>query len=40
MPPSVAESLRQGNTVEASEFPEATILFTDVSLILNLSIIL
>uniref|UniRef100_A0A914N5X8 guanylate cyclase n=1 Tax=Meloidogyne incognita TaxID=6306 RepID=A0A914N5X8_MELIC len=29
MPPSVAESLRQGNTVEASEFPEATILFTD-----------
>nr|CAD2176536.1 unnamed protein product [Meloidogyne enterolobii] len=36
MPPSVAESLRQGNTVEASEFPEATILFTDIVTFTNI----
>jgi ferritin-like metal-binding protein YciE len=30
MPASVAESLRSGNPVEAKEFSEATILFTDI----------
>jgi hypothetical protein len=30
MPASVAESLRSGHTVEACEFPEATLLFTDI----------
>ncbi|KAI6234732.1 Soluble guanylate cyclase gcy-35 [Aphelenchoides fujianensis] len=36
MPATVAESLRQGNTVEASEFPEATILFTDIVTFTNI----
>ncbi|KAI6240430.1 Soluble guanylate cyclase gcy-35 [Aphelenchoides fujianensis] len=36
MPATVAESLRQGNTVEASEFPETTILFTDIVTFTNI----
>ncbi|KAI6206113.1 Guanylate cyclase [Aphelenchoides besseyi] len=36
MPASVAESLRQGNTVEASEFSEASILFTDIVTFTNI----
>uniref|UniRef100_A0A183C9R1 guanylate cyclase n=1 Tax=Globodera pallida TaxID=36090 RepID=A0A183C9R1_GLOPA len=36
MPPSVAESLRQGTTVEAAEFPDATVLFTDIVTFTNI----
>lgn len=36
MPPSVAESLRQGHTVEACEFSEATVLFTDIVTFTNI----
>lgn len=36
MPISVAESLRQGHAVEASEFNEATILFTDIVTFTNI----
>lgn len=37
MPPSVAESLRQGHTVEACEFSEATVLYTDIVTFTNIS---
>ncbi|KAI1724170.1 adenylate and guanylate cyclase catalytic domain-containing protein [Ditylenchus destructor] len=36
MPASVAENLRQGNTVEACEFSEATVLFTDIVTFTNI----
>ncbi|CAD5228978.1 unnamed protein product [Bursaphelenchus okinawaensis] len=36
MPPSVAESLRQGSTVEASEFQDSTVLFTDIVTFTNI----
>lgn len=36
MPASVAESLRQGSTVEANEFQESTILFTDIVTFTNI----
>lgn len=36
MPLSVAESLRQGHSVEAMEFSEATILFTDIVTFTNI----
>lgn len=36
MPASVAESLRSGNSVEAKEFQEATILFTDIVTFTNI----
>ncbi|KAL3079085.1 hypothetical protein niasHS_014867 [Heterodera schachtii] len=36
MPPSVAESLRRGATVDAAEFSEATVLFTDIVTFTNI----
>ncbi|KAK0399842.1 hypothetical protein QR680_003242 [Steinernema hermaphroditum] len=36
MPLSVAESLRQSGSVEACEFPEATLLFTDIVTFTNI----
>ncbi|TMS39103.1 hypothetical protein L596_005679 [Steinernema carpocapsae] len=36
MPVTVAESLRQKGTVEAREFPEATLLFTDIVTFTNI----
>uniref|UniRef100_A0A7E4VTX8 Guanylate cyclase domain-containing protein n=1 Tax=Panagrellus redivivus TaxID=6233 RepID=A0A7E4VTX8_PANRE len=36
MPASVAESLRQGHTVEAMEFSESTVLFTDIVTFTNI----
>jgi class 3 adenylate cyclase len=36
MPPTVAECLRQGITVEAAEFKECTILFTDIVTFTNI----
>lgn len=40
MPASVAESLRLGNTVEAREFQEVTILFTDIGIISHSNLML
>lgn len=36
MPQSVAESLRHGHSVEAMEFPECTVLFTDIVTFTNI----
>uniref|UniRef100_A0A914PHH2 guanylate cyclase n=1 Tax=Panagrolaimus davidi TaxID=227884 RepID=A0A914PHH2_9BILA len=36
MPSSVAQSLRNGHAVEASEFSEATVLFTDIVTFTNI----
>jgi len=36
MPPSVAESLRQGHAVESCEFQESTVLFTDIVTFTNI----
>lgn len=36
MPSTVAEALRLGNTVEACEFQEATVLFTDIVTFTNI----
>lgn len=36
MPSVVAEKLRQGHTVDACEFSEATLLFTDIVTFTNI----